>query len=151
MVTVTDPVVVVCPACKAANRVPATRLGDAPTCGKCRQPLFAGKPIELGDADFARVMAREQIPLVVDFWAPWCGPCMQMAPAFAEAAGTLEPRVHLAKVNTENYPALAAQFGIRGIPTMIAFREGREIARQSGAMTAPQIVAWVESIVSKPV
>lgn len=139
----TDTVQIPCPHDGALNRVPAARLDEDPRCGKCHEPLFQGAPLELDEAGFDRHLQKSQLPLLVDFWAPWCGPCRMMAPAFTKAAGLLEPRARLAKVNTEQQPALGARFGIRSIPTMILFAGGREIARQSGAMTNPeQIANW---------
>lgn len=114
-------------------------------CGKCQQHLFNGHPLELNSGNFARHLQRNDIPLLVDFWAPWCGPCKMMAPQFARAAGSLEPRFRLAKVNTEAEPELGGQFGIRSIPTLVLFRAGREIARQSGAMGVQDIIRWAES------
>jgi thioredoxin 2 len=140
------PVQVVCPHDGAINRVPAVRLAEAPRCGKCHQPLFTAAPLELAAADFDRHLTRAELPLLVDFWAPWCGPCRVMAPAFHKAAGLLEPRLRLAKVNTEDQPALAARYNIRSIPTLILFAGGREVARQSGALAAAeQIAAWASS------
>lgn len=139
------PMLVACPHCHALNRVARERLDQAPNCGHCHQPLFAGKPIALSTAHFDLHAARSELPLVVDFWAPWCGPCLAMAPQFEAAAKTLEPHVRLAKVDTDAEPALGARFGIRSIPTMLLFRDGREIARQSGAMSSAQIVAWVRA------
>ena len=141
-----NPLHIVCPACNATNRIPADKLGAAPKCGKCRKPLFAKQPLELTTANFQSHINRNDIPVVIDFWAPWCGPCKMMAPAFKEAAAQLEPGVRLAKVNTEAQQALGAQFGIRSIPTMILFRDGKEVARQSGAMMANDITRWVESV-----
>lgn len=135
----------VCPHCDAVNRVPAARLADAPNCGQCGKPLFTGHPLELDAARFERHVGRSGIPVLVDFWAPWCGPCRQMAPAFTQAAAMLEPRVRLAKVDTEAHPTLAARFGIRSIPTLALFGGGRELARQAGAMGAADIVRWVGS------
>ncbi len=135
----------VCPHCQAVNRVAASRLGEAPKCGQCHEPLFSARPIELTAADFHKHVQRSDIPLLVDFWAPWCGPCKAMAPHFAQAAGLLEPRVRLAKVNTEIEPTLGAEFGIRSIPTLILFRGGHELARQSGSLNAPDIVRWAQS------
>ncbi|MDZ4252926.1 MAG: thioredoxin TrxC [Sulfuritalea sp.] len=140
-----EPVIVVCPHCHAANRLPGERLADGATCGKCKGPLFSGKPVELGAANFDSHVGRSDIPLLVDFWAPWCGPCRTMAPAFAQAAQQLEPEFRLAKVNTEDEQLLAARFGIRSIPTLALFRNGREVARQAGAMDTASLVRWVRS------
>jgi thioredoxin 2 len=129
----------------AVNRIPLARLGDRPKCGKCHEALFMAHPVELTAASFEKTVARNDIPVLVDFWAPWCGPCKMMAPAFEAAAQQLEPRVRLAKVNTENEQAIAARFGIQSIPTLALFRNGREIARQPGAMGAGDIVRWTES------
>jgi thioredoxin 2 len=134
---------IVCPHCAAANRVPAGKLADAPTCGKCRNALFTGHPTELNAAAFEAQLGRSDIPLVVDFWAPWCGPCRMMAPAFAQAAHQLEPRYRLAKVNTDEQQQIASQFVIRSIPTMILFKSGKEVARQSGAMDTGNLVRWI--------
>ena len=139
------PLHLVCPHCDAVNRVPAARLVDAPSCGKCAKPLFAAHPVDLDATSFDRHIGRSDIPVLVDCWAPWCGPCRQMAPAFVQAAGMLEPKVRLAKVDTEAQQALAARFGIRSIPTLALFRGGREVARQAGAMGAADIVRWVNS------
>lgn len=140
-----DSLHIVCPHCHAVNRVPAAKLTQGPNCGQCHKPLFTGHPAELTQAVFARHMERNGIPLLVDFWAPWCGPCKAMAPQFEQAARRLEPRVRLAKVNTEAEQMLGAQYGIRSIPTLVLFRGGREIARQPGAMGAQDIVRWVQA------
>ena len=139
------PLHLVCPHCHAVNRQQESRLGQAPNCGQCHRPLFDGQPVELDAAAFPRHLARNDIPLLVDFWAPWCGPCRMMAPHFAEAARLLEPRVRLAKVDTEAAPQLGAQYGIRSIPTLALFAGGKEVARQTGAMGAQGIVRWVDS------
>jgi thioredoxin 2 len=141
----TESLHLVCPSCNAVNRLPSTKLAEHPVCGKCRQPLFSGHPVELNSGNLARHLQRNDIPVLVDFWAPWCGPCKTMAPQFAKAAGSLEPRFRLAKVNTETELELGGQFGIRSIPTLILFRAGREIARLSGAMGAQDIIRWAES------
>ncbi len=136
---------IVCPHCTAVNRISAGRLADGPKCGKCHQALFSAHPVALTSATFASHIGRNDIPVLVDFWAPWCGPCKMMAPAFEQAAAQLEPRVRLAKVNTEAEQQLGAQFGIRSIPTLALFDDGKEIARQPGAMGAADIVRWVQS------
>jgi thioredoxin 2 len=136
-------VLVPCPHCAALNRVPRDKLGEGPACGRCHLALFTGKPLTLDEAGFERHVARGELPVLVDFWAPWCGPCRSMAPHFAAAAAQLEPKMRLAKVDTDEVPALGERYNIRSIPTMILFRGGREVARQSGAMASGQIAQWV--------
>lgn len=139
---------IVCPSCAAVNRIPAEKPAEAARCGKCRKPLFDGHPVNLTGPAFERHISRNSIPVVVDFWADWCGPCKMMAPEFAKAAQAMEPYVRFAKLDTEAAQAEAAAHGIRSIPTMILFRDGKEVARQSGAMPAGQIVQWVREAAS---
>jgi len=134
---------IVCPHCQTINRVPGQRLHQQPNCGRCHRALFSAEPVELTGETFTRHVKRSDIPVVVDFWAPWCGPCKMMAPQFQQAARRLEPKVRLAKVNTEAEPLLAGQYAVRSIPTLILFNGGREIARQAGAMNGQDIVRWV--------
>lgn len=132
---------VVCPACGAKNRIPAARLTDEPNCGRCGQPLLPGRPVELDDARFDAVVQGSDLPVLVDFWAPWCGPCRAMAPQFEQAALQLQGRALLIKVNSDDSPRLAARFGIRSIPTLVRLDGGREVTRRAGALPLAQIVA----------
>ena len=133
-----------CTHCGATNRIPSARLGDDPVCGRCGQALLDGRPVELGDADFDRVVAASGLPVVVDFWAPWCGPCRQMAPQFEQAARTLKGRALLVKVNSDDNPRTASRFGIRSIPTLVKLQRGQETARIAGARPAAQIVQFAQ-------
>ncbi|MCP3731540.1 thioredoxin TrxC [Sphingomonas sp. MG17] len=133
-----------CPACAALNRVPSDRFGHG-NCGRCKGALFTGKPVTLSSQNFDAHASRSDLPLLIDLWAPWCGPCLQMAPAFDAAAAQLEPQLRLGKLDTQSQPDIAARYGIRSIPTLILMSKGREIARQSGAMQAGMIVQWARS------
>lgn len=141
----TEPLHIVCPHCHTTNRVPSDKLAQAPDCGKCHQPLFTGHPVALDEVAFDKHIARSQVPVLVDFWAPWCGPCRAMAPQFEAAARELEPHMRLAKVNTEEARQLGARLQIRSIPTLALFVGGREVARQPGAMGAADIVRWARA------
>ncbi|MEN2750135.1 thioredoxin [Psychrobacter sp. FBL11] len=135
----------VCPHCQVTNRVPAARLSAAPNCGKCSQPLLTGSPHELNAQTASKVIQKNDVLTIVDFWASWCQPCIMMAPQFKAAANQL-PQVVFAKVQTDKYEQAAAPYNIRSLPTMVAFRGGKEIARQSGALPSQQIAQWVHSL-----
>lgn len=141
----TDSLHIVCPHCDAVNRIPKDKMSAQPSCGKCKKSLFSAHPVELNGSNFDKHITRNDIPLLVDFWAPWCGPCRMMAPAFVQAAAKLEPGMRLAKLNTEESQELGARYNIRSIPTLALFKNGREVARQAGAMDAAGIVSWAKS------
>jgi thioredoxin 2 len=140
-----DAHLVPCAGCGTLNRVPAQRLGDDPVCGRCSAGLLTGEPVELADADFEAYVSRSGLPVLVDFWAPWCGPCRMMAPAFAEAAAALKGRAVLVKVNSDAAPHTSARFGIRSIPTLVRLDGGRETQRRTGALPAAAIRAMASS------
>ena len=137
---------IVCPNCMAKNRVPDERLQDQPTCGKCQKMLLPTHPIELNDQNFFHYIQNTELPIVVDFWAEWCGPCKAMAPQFNQAAQNA-PQYRFVKVNTEQAQKISAQFNIRSIPTIAVFKNGKEVTRQAGAMQAPQLLAWLGTVV----
>ena len=140
-----DKLHIVCPDCSSVNRLPWDKLIDHPVCGKCKQLIFNGRPLELTGYNFTRHLSNDQIPVLVDFWAAWCGPCKMMAPVFEQAAARLEPHVRVAKLDTEKEQGIAAQYNIRSIPTMIIFKDGKEKARQSGAVSLESLISWVQS------
>ncbi len=140
-----DSLHIVCPHCETVNRIQAARIDDHPSCGKCKRKLFTASPVVLTESNFDKQITRNDIPVVVDFWAPWCGPCRMMASAYEQAAAEFEPRVRLAKLNTEEAQSVSARFNIQSIPTLAIFKHGQEIARQAGAMHQAQLMQWIRA------
>jgi thioredoxin 2 len=137
--------IICCPTCNKLNRVPKNKLNEKPVCGVCKSPLFLSKPIDVNSIEFEKHIFKTDIPTLVDFWAPWCGPCKMMTPVLKQAASQFEPNIRILKVNTEENPQLSAKFGIQSIPTLILFKKGRQIARQSGAIPLPALNQWINS------
>lgn len=135
---------IICPHCNTINQLPASRLEERPNCGKCHQALFNSKPVNLDTTQFTRYLEHNDIPVLVDFWAEWCGPCKMMAPQFASAAGLLEPKMRLAKVDIEAHSSLASRYAIQSIPMIVLFHRGKEIGRNAGVMGSQDLVRWVE-------
>jgi len=144
------PVLIACAGCDAVLRVPRERMSEAPRCPRCHTPVFPGKPLELEASSFDRHLMRSELPLIVDFWAPWCAPCRMMAPHFEATARMFERQARFAKVNSDEERALSSRFDIRGIPTLIAWRDGRELSRQSGALDADRLQDWVRAAIGAP-
>lgn len=136
---------ITCPHCEVTNRVPENRLAQHPKCGKCHQALFTAKPVELNSKNFSKLISNTNIPVIVDFWAEWCGPCKMMAPIFEQTAATIEPKARLAKLNTEFSQDIASQYGIRSIPTLVVFKNGKEVSRQAGAMDQGNLVRFIKA------
>jgi len=144
-----EKLIIACPECATLNRVPAERLSDGAKCGKCASSLFPGQPVELTTENFEKHAQSSDIPLVVDFWAEWCGPCRQMEAGYASAASRVEPRLRLGKINTETEQALSARFGIQSIPSIILLSKGQEVARTTGAMPETALLRWIESALAE--
>lgn len=149
MTTTTDAVKLACATCGQVNRVPAARLDAGPKCGSCGDPLADGRVHELDALSHDKAVRGDDLPILVDYWAPWCGPCRMMAPEFAKASKALSPRARLAKLNTEDHPAIAQRTGIRGIPALVLYHRGRELGRLAGARPAAEIVAFVEGKIGR--